>query len=266
MPFTPTHVAAIVPIAWLMRWRVPLSALAIGSMICDLGVFFPTLFNYRVMHSLPGLVTHCLPFGLIAYFIFHGIVKRPLCALLPRFISLRLAPWANRGPSLSGLSLAIVGACLVAGASTHVLWDSFTHLGRWGVNTFPALNRIAIDYPQRPIHWYTVLQHGSSVIFLPPLVIGSCWWLLRQPIDANQPMIDLSPATKAIAITGAIAIPGGVYAYYVSRYPGAPQYVIIHESVRVACTLLIASGLFYACVFRIVFHDQPGIIGKESSS
>ena len=42
MPFTPTHVAAVVPIAWLSRQRLPFSALVIGSMIPDLHLFVPS--------------------------------------------------------------------------------------------------------------------------------------------------------------------------------------------------------------------------------
>jgi len=46
MPFTPTHVAAIVPISWLTRNRLPFSALAIGSMIPDLQLFLPAWLSF----------------------------------------------------------------------------------------------------------------------------------------------------------------------------------------------------------------------------
>ena len=78
MPFTATHIAAVVPFAWLCRWRLPLSALAIGSMVPDVAGFYPNLFDYPTLHSFPGVFTHCIPLGLIGFFLYHWVLKQPL--------------------------------------------------------------------------------------------------------------------------------------------------------------------------------------------
>ena len=66
MPFTPAHVAAVLPVVGRERprWVVP-CALVIGSMVPDVLYFVP-IGDYRaVSHSLRGLVTLDLLLGLV---------------------------------------------------------------------------------------------------------------------------------------------------------------------------------------------------------
>ena len=256
MPFTPTHIAAILPIAWILRWRVPLSALMVGSMVNDIGVFFPYLFDYRTMHTLPGLWTHCVPIGLVLYFIFHWLVKRPFCALLPFVFRSRLVPWSDQMPSLHPGSLAVIVACILIGAASHTFWDSFTHAGRWGVKQFPALNEIVIDYSQRPIRWYSILQHGSSLVFLPPMVIGACTWVLRQPSLEPSKVPSTSNAVRIAGTLFVLATPLACFFYYYLRYPGAPLYTVIHSMVILSGTIVIGVGLLYGIAYAIIARDS----------
>ncbi len=77
--------------------------------------------------------------------------------------------------------IAIVIACLAFGAFTHVFWDSFTHSDGWGVHAFPFLQSVVTDYPGRPIRLYALLQHGSSLVLLPPMTLGFIWWSWKLP-------------------------------------------------------------------------------------
>ncbi len=72
-------------------------------------------------------------------------------------------------------------ACIALGATTHVVWDAFTHKGRWGVDLFPALRNVVLDSEQRPVRWYALIQHGSSIILLPPMLLGFVWWIRKLP-------------------------------------------------------------------------------------
>lgn len=54
MPFTPTHVLAILPVAAVKRFPLPFSALVIGSMIPDLPLFLPWSPGYDQTHSVAG--------------------------------------------------------------------------------------------------------------------------------------------------------------------------------------------------------------------
>jgi len=181
MPFTPTHMAAAIPIAWLCRWRVSFTALAIGTMVPDFPNFFPMLLDYTVTHSRVGLFTHCLPISMLSYYVFHGVLKQPLAALLPVSMSKRLEPWLERGIDFSVSAVLLVALLVTLGAATHIVWDSFTHLGRWGVVRFPVLRNVAIDVEPRPIRWYALLQHGSSVVLLPMMLWGFLRWIGSLP-------------------------------------------------------------------------------------
>ena len=66
MPFTPAHVAAVLPLVGKGRpkWAVP-SALVIGSMVPDLLYFVPIRSDRTLSHSLTGIVTFDLALGLL---------------------------------------------------------------------------------------------------------------------------------------------------------------------------------------------------------
>ena len=244
MPFTITHIAAVTPAAWFLRGRIPFSALAIGSMVCDVPVFFPWLLNYDTMHSFVGIMTHCLPVGLTCYFLFHLLLKRPLATLLPRSMAIRLAPWVDREIDFSIPQITIAIACVALGASTHVIWDGFTHYSGWGVQLFPMLRFEAIRWGDRSMDWYEVLQHGSSVVFLPPLVAAAMWWIYRQPVvetAKDRPSINdyVVLAILCSLVVAVLAYTVGVH----QLFPDVSFVAVLRDGVRrvgIAVMLLIA--------------------------
>ena len=182
MPFTLTHIAAGIPIAWLCRWKIPFSALAVGTMIPDGGIFFPRLMNYVTFHSNTGILTHCLPVGLVAYYLYSAVLKRPLIDLFPTTLRGKLLSAAHK-PNFNLTHIAAACLLITLGASTHIVWDSFTHNGRWGTTIFPALKTVAFTWKERAIPWYHILQHGSSVVLLPPMMIAFFAWVWKQPVS-----------------------------------------------------------------------------------
>ena len=133
MPFTPTHVAAVVPIARFAP-RLPFSALAVGSMIPDLHLFLPEWIpiTFRLTHTVPGLVAGCLPLGMLMFLWFQVFAKEPLVHLLPDAARQRLHPYGRPTIETSYSFFSCVCLAIVIGAATHLFWDSFTHEGRWG--------------------------------------------------------------------------------------------------------------------------------------
>ena len=95
MPFTVTHVAAAVPVAWLCRWRVPFSALAIGAMVPHIPRVLPALVGLPRDAFSRGNLTHCLPMGDSFYYVYHSIMKRPLADLVALRGNDRLRPWTE---------------------------------------------------------------------------------------------------------------------------------------------------------------------------
>jgi hypothetical protein len=121
MPFTPTHVLAITPIAAVSRGRLPFSALAIGSMIPDLPLFVALPPGYATTHSLPGLFTVCLPLGMLSFVAFLAVTKRPVIALLPAAVRCRCAAVARPSPGPSVRAAVRVALAVTIGAATHIV-------------------------------------------------------------------------------------------------------------------------------------------------
>lgn len=177
MPFTPSH--ALVALPFVRSPLVP-AAIAIGAMTPDLPLFVRgTPLDYGFTHTYANIVWTA--FAAFALFLVWRVVLRPAVPeLSPRWLAARLpAEWATGG--VAALRTAIRGhdrayplllaVSLVIGVLSHILWDSFTHEGRWGVTSLPAL-----DEPWGPLLGYKWLQYGSGVIGL--AVIG-VWVVLR---------------------------------------------------------------------------------------
>ncbi len=126
MPLTLSHPAAVLP---LRRLGLPMTVLVIASMVPDIPLFMGWLRGYEVTHSAVGIVT----VDLLATFV---VVAAWFFVLRDALVDLSPAPVRSRLPHRARLDrrgwiLAPLAACI--GAATHVLWDSFTHPGRWGV-------------------------------------------------------------------------------------------------------------------------------------
>ncbi|MFF5636675.1 DUF4184 family protein [Streptomyces sp. NPDC012825] len=191
MPFTPSHAAAVLP--GLRRdgtGRGPLvaSALVAGSFAPDTTYFAATAFPGAmafgdVTHSPAGIVTAdvLITAALVGLWL---TVREPLVALLP-------ARWRGRVYGLvvgrrrhDRRPAALAGRfCLsaVLGATTHVVWDSFTHIDRWGTRAIPLLGEIVAGFPV-----YLYAQYGGSALALVLLV-----WFAARALRATAPGVGL---------------------------------------------------------------------------
>ena len=126
MPFTPSHVVAILPFA-----RTPFApaALAIGAMAPDLPYFLPLWIDRDLSHSLLGVPTVDLLVGLTTFALWLLVLRAPALDYSPAWLRERMPTqprWRVRGPLVSGL---LVIAALELGILTHLALDSFTHEG-----------------------------------------------------------------------------------------------------------------------------------------
>ena len=170
MPFTLSHVAAVVP----FRRILPFSALVIGSMVPDLPYFVPRLVNNHFAHGTRGFFVFCLPAGLAALWVFHHFFKEPMVALLPESHQRRLKlqpfhflPWRT---------FALVCAALLLGSVTHIVWDQFTHEDAWTVQHIAWLQDRFFIRGHR-LQTSDVLQHVSSLVGLLFLLLLYVRWL-----------------------------------------------------------------------------------------
>lgn len=137
MPFTLSHVAAVLPVVGRKHTvRAVPAAWVIGSMVPDLPWFFTGGRGAAFTHSVPGLVTADLALGLALFTLWRGVLFAPVRDLLPPVVGLRLPTPEPLQRTRWGW--ACVGIAL--GAATHLVWDGFTHEGRWGVRQVPWLH------------------------------------------------------------------------------------------------------------------------------
>ncbi len=251
VPFTPTHILAILPIAAVRRLSLPFPALVIGSMIPDLPLFLPLGPGYVATHSIPGLITACLPLGLVWYLLFQFVMKRPLFALLPSGVQRRCVSTLLHSvePTLS--HLVRVSFALVVGASTHLFWDSFTHEGRWGTRVFLQLNAAVVTVGGQTVPGYKLLQYGSTVVGLPCLALLLAGWLYRQPSCALDESAVLSRVAKAGIYVVAVTV-SAVATWLTWHRVGVTRYNQLGQSIKTSGLALLIVALTYCAAFLVL--------------
>ena len=197
MPFTFAHPAAAIPFT---RWGLVLSALVVGSMTPDLMYFFCLSTRCQFGHTLTGLVIVCIPTGLVALWVFHIWLKYPLLSLFPISHQERLLPIANQFRFFPWQRLLSIILSLFIGALTHVIWDSFTHSDRWGVQQLPILNTAIIETTYGSIKGYKILQYISTLVGATLLLYFYWRWLKQATKESIQPSLQLAFKTKLLII------------------------------------------------------------------
>lgn len=240
MPFTPAHIAAVLPAtAKPRRWVVP-AAWVVGSVVPDLVWFLFSTDAYNTAHSLRGVVTLDLAVGVVIVVAWRLIVLTPTRDALPAALGEQVPdrgtvrPWEWPAAALG----------VVAGALTHVVWDSFTHPGRWGSSHIPLL-RDDIG-PMPGSRW---AQYASGVIGVLIVVV---YLVRRYHRHTGRPVVDrrLTPALRWVflvavlgvplllaAITGVHAMPEGI------RIAGVAA--VRRFSVTLLAMVLLASCLWW---------------------
>jgi hypothetical protein len=213
MPFTVSHVAAVLPgYQLLRRWRL-ISAAMIGSMVPDFGFLLPWHVSRTQSHSALALLKFCLPFGLVAWILFQILVKPAWGAVLPDSWRLRLLaehPTARLGRWQVWVA---AGCAIVAGAVTHLIWDGFTHEDGRGVRMLPFLEDSGPDLAGHVLPLYRWLQHSCSVLGL-AVVIWAAWRWTRgaekfgqRPSAPDAPLITLLSRRERYAWLAAYVLP-----------------------------------------------------------
>ncbi|WP_369259610.1 DUF4184 family protein [Geodermatophilus amargosae] len=206
MPFTGSHPAAVLP---LLRTGLPASALVAGSLAPDLPFFLPVDLGAPT-HTALSVVTTDVLLGALLWALWHGLLSRPVLAWAPAPLVARLP--ARAAPGLrrrlrTARQGAAVPAALAAGAATHVLWDEFTHPGRWGAGHVPALASTWAGVPG--YSWAQDLSGLAGGLVLAGWLVG--WWR-RTPAGpaVSRPLWWLPWTALAVAAgaAGAMAAAG----------------------------------------------------------
>jgi hypothetical protein len=259
LPFTLSHAAAVLPA--LRRdggARGPLvaSALVLGTFSPDITYFaasvVPGAMAFgRFTHSVPGVLTVDVAVTalLVAAWV---LIRDPLVALLPegergRVHALLRGRRAVRGPG----RVWWFWVSAVLGASSHMVWDAFTHHGRWGVELLPFLEGSAGGF-----HGHQFAQYGSSLlggVLVVLFLAGAVRRQPRRPVPASVPRLGRRERLRVLVLLGC-AVAAGAVLRCVVRYGLQELPFSLRDLVPTVAfgsgTGLVAGVLVYGVVMR----------------
>ncbi|MHC5904160.1 DUF4184 family protein [Streptomyces sp. S6] len=261
MPFTLSHAAAVLPGVrgdGTGRGRLIPAVLVAGSFAPDLTYYAASVASGAmgfgdVTHSFAGVLTVdvLLAWVLVGVWL---LVREPLVALLPPARRSRIASLTRCGVPHARVTpvLALrwyLSAAL--GSLTHVVWDAFTHLDRWGMRLFPVLGE---ELAGSPLYWY--LQYGGSLIAAIVIVGFVRYALLRTPGGAVRGVPVLSGPDRwaaAAFLTGCAAIGTGlrVARWWAHRGEHAKPWEIIPTVCFGAGAGLVVGVVLFGVAVRV---------------
>ncbi|MEV8533030.1 DUF4184 family protein [Streptomyces sp. NPDC051211] len=263
MPFTLSHAAAVLPaVRRDGRGRGPLvaSALVMGSFAPDMTYFTASVVPGAmafgsVTHSLTGVLTvdALITAALVGCWL---LLREPLAALLPAawrgraYVLVRGARWPAGRPSARLAVWFYLSA--VVGSLTHVVWDSFTHMDRYGTDMWPWLSGYYGGFPL-----YTYLQYGSSALAAGALVWFLVTALRRLPVSQapeSVPVLGRSEwwgALALIAVCVAVGVTQRVLRWFTYFDRVRTPLDIVPTVCFGAGTGLLAGLVLYAVLVRL---------------
>jgi hypothetical protein len=205
MPFTVSHVAAVVPAYRPLTRAGVFSAAVIGAMVPDFGMLLPGSFARWQTHSLLALFLFCLPVGLAVWALTQRFIKPALTEVLPDRIYLRMRAEQPAAPLRSLATWLYAALAVLFGAVTHLIWDGFTHENARGVRFLPFLEDYGPEMGGHALRLYRWLQYGSSILGLLVVLAAVLVWLQRAPRPASPPIRRLSRTERRVL--GALYLP-----------------------------------------------------------
>ena len=163
MPFTFSPPAAIVPLNYISKRWLSLTALVVGSIIPDFEYFIRMGVSSVYSHTWAGLFWYDLPLGLFTLLVFNLLIKDKLITRLPSGINVRFSQYQNGEPNYDLLYFVVAIISILIGAASHILWDSFTHPAGYFVKHHHLLKH-KVFIANHSVAFYNMLQHISSVI------------------------------------------------------------------------------------------------------
>lgn len=256
MPFTPTHTLAAVPLGLLSSRRGVFSALVIGCMVPDWPLYVPGGPSYTLTHSFSGIAIACTPLGVALAVIYQLFLKRPLFELLPAPLGRRLSRYLDGPPLADWRTVAAITAAVALGATSHIVWDAFTHGSAWGVELLPQLREPFVTIGGFEVPAYSALQHGCTLFGFPLAVLLFAAWYRRAPEGTSPPPV-LGRSGRTIWTMVLVGLPAVIIADMTielfAREPTA-RYIfrtLFHGVTRAGLAMIVLSVL-YGGYFQLV--------------
>jgi hypothetical protein len=248
MPWTFAHPAAVLPFLRLPPSTVNFTALVVGSITPDLGYYVGQFSVATLAHTFRGSFLVCLPSGFVLLAIVY-LLRKPIWFVLPQPHRGALEAMAY-APSRVSVRWIFVSACsILAGAWTHIVWDSFTHADGWSVGEFPALRTVFFNVGGMDIALYSFLQLLSTIVGLAAVVAAYLAWLRRRREVTQAFVVKRSDGWRWSVLVAA-AVAALTAAAAMSMYEAraldvhATRMLLFHAALSATSVFAVAFALF----------------------
>ncbi|MGM9481747.1 DUF4184 family protein [Roseateles sp. NT4] len=212
MPWTFAHPAAILPLRSLCPRWLSFPGLILGAMSPDLSYYVGMHGPWSAFcHTPEGVATVCMPVSLLLLALLLRF-SLPLTVLLPEPHRAFIRSQLQQPERAAWVSLAVAVLSILLGAVSHVLWDSFTHPGRLGVEMLPWLGQPVFAAGDRQFRVVNLLQHLSTAAGVAAIAVVY-WRALRARRQAIAPRRDARRTRLLLALAAAAAAVGALSAH-----------------------------------------------------
>lgn len=190
MPFTPSHIIAVLPFRRFSGKYLSMTGLIAGSVSPDFEFFLRVTLYGNISHTWLGFFVFDFPVAVLIGVVYHMIVKKPFIMHTPSVLYKRWGKYAaqNWFAYLKGHKLIFILSCFL-GILTHFLWDNLTHHPGY-ISDFHfdfSLNKILVFGKLMPL--YDLFQIVSSLMGLVILAIfiwKSDEWGVESPTSQKE--------------------------------------------------------------------------------
>lgn len=128
MPFTFSHPAAVLPLAFIRKKWISVTGLVIGSITPDFEYFFRMEQDSIYSHTWAGIFWFDLPLSLLLVYLFNSLIKKEFIEHLPQFLNKRFSQFESSERNLNSLrDFIVITISLIIGITSHIIWDKLTH-------------------------------------------------------------------------------------------------------------------------------------------
>jgi len=240
MPFTISHVAVIIPFNYK---PFVLSALIIGCMSPDFLYFIPFSPNLFFTHSFIGLVIYCIPISLAVYYLYNVFLRKPIISLLPTILQ------TSQDFKSSKDTFLWVLISILIGATSHLIWDSFTHKTGSALLYFDFLS-IKITIFSFELYVYKVLQYMSTIIGGLIVMIWIAKYIRQKITKKTEWIYALKEIKSTLVIMKLCTLIGFIYSW--QQYMSVHIKHVIVQGVIVSISLCLFSLLIYSLKWHMI--------------
>lgn len=170
MPFTFSHPAAVLPLAFIRKKWVSVTGLVIGSITPDFEYFFRMQQDSYYSHTWAGIFWFDLPLALLLVYLYNSLIRKDFIESLPSFLNKKFSEHRfSRRNLYSGKELLFVLISLLTGILSHVIWDKLTHKSVYLIN--------------KEEH-YTAFWEANSIVGA--TIIAAAIWKMREGMKIQK--------------------------------------------------------------------------------